>query len=161
MPNPYVPEFNLRSIEPDITEDCLDGFLYAQEQKQGREVPLVGLGWIVVACANHFHIDPLFILSLMIHESGWGRSRLARKKNNLCGWGAVDWNPFKAAWKFHSKEACIITVCDFLDRHYLTKGGKYYHGTTIRDVNRSYASDQRWGIGICRLMNQIQGFLDG
>ena len=156
----FLPQFNLRYLKSEVTEEQLDGYLYAQEQKHQRMVPLCGLGWIVVACAKQFKINSIFILALMIHESGWGRSRLARVKNNLCGWGAVDWNPFKMAWKFHSKEACVITVCRFLDKHYLTRGGKYYHGVTIRDVNRVYASDKKWTDKICKHMNQIGNFID-
>lgn len=159
----FLPQFNLRYLT-EVTEDQLDGYLYAQEQKQIKEVPLCGLGWIVVACAKQFRVNPIFILALMIHESRWGRSRLARVKNNLCGWGAYDKNPFKYAWKFHTKESCIITVCNSLDKKYLTQGGRFYkkavpHGT-IGGVGKVYASDKKWAEKVCKHMNQIGNFID-
>lgn len=156
----YVPEFVLRHLKPEVTAEQLDGFLYTIEQKYHKEVPLVGLGWIVVACAKQFKINALFILALMIHESGWGRSKMARKKNNLTGWRAYDKGPWKWSRRFPTKEGCVIKTCQFLDKHYLTLGGKYYHGGSIKDVNRVYATDPKWKYGICRLMEQIKEFVD-
>lgn len=155
----FLPQFNLRYLT-EVTEEQLDGYLYVQEQKTYKDIPLVGLGWIIVACAKQFRINPIFILALMIHESGWGRSRMAREKNNLTGWRAYDKGPWKWSKKFPTKAGCVIKTCEFLDKHYLTKGGKYYHGGTIRAVNKEYARDPNWGQGICRIMNQIGNFVD-
>jgi len=51
----------------------------------------------IESAKNANGINPIFILALAIHESGWGKSQIARAKNNLFGWGAVDADPFNRA----------------------------------------------------------------
>ena len=51
--------------------------------------------WFDIATGNG--IDPIFIMSVGLHESGYGTSNIAWEKANLWGWGAVDWDPMGGA----------------------------------------------------------------
>ena len=146
----YVPQYRLRNLDDEVQARHLDGFLVANKS------PLAGLGAFIKDCSECYKINEVFILALAIHESGWGNSRLAEEKLNLCGWGAIDENPFENAWTFHSLEGCLMTVCKYLDRNYLTRKGKYYKDGTIAGVGRVYASDPKWANKICHIMNRIR-----
>ena len=145
----YVPQFKLRNREHDIVCEEMEAFL------RSINSPLLGLSYFIKDCADYFKINEIFILALCAHESNWGKSAIAKVKNNLCGWGAIDADPMGGAWNFFSREGCIMTVCGFLNRNYLTRGAKYYKGGTVRTVGSIYASDPKWADKICKIMNQI------
>ena len=49
-----------------------------------------------------YDINGIFLAAIAIHESGWGTSTIAKNKNNLFGYGAVDSNPYGGAYSFSS-----------------------------------------------------------
>ena len=100
-------------------------------------------------------INPMFILALAIHESGWGRSQIAKAKNNLFGWGAIDSDPFNKAWSFESYQDCCEVVIKFIKESYLTEGGKFFKEATLQGINVNYSSDKKWALGVRTLMNEI------
>jgi Putative peptidoglycan binding domain/Mannosyl-glycoprotein endo-beta-N-acetylglucosaminidase/CHAP domain len=104
-------------------------------------------------------LNPIFILAFAIHESGWGRSQIAKVKNNLFGWGAFDADPFNKAWSFDSYQECIDVVMKTIKQIYLTTGGTYFNGTTLKGMNVKYATDNNWASGIRALMNEIDSFV--
>ena len=150
----YVPQYRLRNLDEKAEGRHFDAFLEANRS------PLAGLGNFIKDCSECYKINEVFVLALAIHESGWGNSRIAQDKNNLCGWGAVDADPYEGAWRFHTKEGCLMTVCKYLDRSYLTRKGKYYKGGTIADVGKVYASDKKWADKICHIMNRIEIYVE-
>ncbi len=114
---------------------------------------LAGLGRAFVEAEAESKVNAMFLLALAIHESSWGSSQLAREKNNLFGFGAYDRDPYHGAKVFASKEECIKHVAQFLREHYLE--GVYYRGTTIQNINQTYASDRAWGEKIFATMTQL------
>lgn len=48
--------------------------------------------------------NALYLLAHAIHESNWGKSKIARDKNNLFGIGANDGNPYQDAWTYENYE---------------------------------------------------------
>ena len=82
-----------------------------------------------------------YLVAHSIKESGWGTSAIAQQKHNLFGYGADDSNPFGDAMSFPSFTACILYVAQEVKQSYLTPGGAYYHGPTLRGMNVDYASD--------------------
>lgn len=87
--------------------------------------------------------------ALAIHESGWGRSFLARDRNNLFGHAAYDKYP-GAANKYASIDQSVHSHnTRFLNWHYLDSTEGNYRGGFLGNkqsgMNVRYASDAYWG----------------
>ena len=113
---------------------------------------LEGLSQAYVDAEDNYGINALFLLSLSIHESGWGKSTLAQTKNNLFRFQAYDHNVNKAKY-FNIKEECIDYVAKYIKDNYLTSTGRYYNGVTIYAINKLYASDKNWSTKVYDTMN--------
>ncbi|WP_350343914.1 glucosaminidase domain-containing protein [Proteinivorax tanatarense] len=117
---------------------------------------LEGLGEAFIQAEIDHGVNAFFLLALAVHESGWGRSDIARDKNNLFGFGAYDKNPYKYARSFSTKEEGIDVVASHISNQYLTEGGRFYSGGfTLKHVNRRYASDLNWHVKIARSMERF------
>jgi uncharacterized protein YgiM (DUF1202 family) len=121
--------------------------------------PLVGLGdtWAVVAA--EYDINELYMVAHAAHETAWGTSTFARRRNNLYGWMAYTENPGEAR-DFGSKPACIRYVMERVDQWYLTPGGAYYNGSTLSGMNERYATDPQWDVKIASIMNALAAELE-
>lgn len=116
---------------------------------------LVGLGNTFKDAERKTGINALFLAAIAIHESDKGTSRIAKAKNNLFGWNAIDENPFENAYSFASREVGILYVASRLRSLYVGSWGR----ETIDEISLKYASDSRWGIKVFnwvwRLQNEI------
>ena len=139
------------------------------------------LMWGLATVQNLYGINPIFALALSIHESGWGRSNIARGKKNLWGWNAKDSCPGRCAIEFSSYRDGFNTVFARIKRNYLTDNGRYFRacgdnkpitcankqpkqaeacGFTLAGMNCSYASDSGWGQKIRQHMNSITTYIN-
>lgn len=137
--------------------------------------------WGLATVQNIYGINPIFALSLSIHESGWGRSNISRRKKNLWGWNAKDSCPARCAKEFTSYRDGFNTVFARIKRNYLSEGGRYYRrcgdnkqvrcasgkfkqaeacGFSLAGMNCSYASDSGWGKKIRQHMNGIITYIN-
>lgn len=153
------------SIDTDLTQpsgesaDNLDAFL------QGT--PMAGLGGSFMAAEANYHVSARYLVAHAIEESNWGRSRIAQDKHNLFGYNAYDSDPYGSASKWLTFDACIngdgdtnpdyshFSVASRISHNYLTPGGAYYHGPTLRGMNVSYATDTSWAENIARIARTI------
>ena len=117
---------------------------------------MAGLGDAFVTAELKTGVNALFLTSLAIHESAWGKSRIAQSKNNLFGYGAYDRSPYESAVTFGSKKEGIIFVAGKLRQNYLDNTGRYYSGATLGGVNHRYSTDSKWSSKIGTTMNQIE-----
>ncbi|MBO8161126.1 MAG: glucosaminidase domain-containing protein [Thermosipho sp. (in: Bacteria)] len=123
--------------------------------------PLANLGEYFVIAEKLYGINAVFLCALAIHESNWGRSKLAREKNNLFGFTAYNNSVYKSAKKFDSKEECILFVAGYLAYNYLDERGKHYNGKSINAINKLYAVNDdmtpnlEWGQNIKLLMQKL------
>ena len=78
------------------------------------------------------------LAAICAHESGWGRSKLARERNNLAGLGA--YGP-GLGMTFDTRADCI----DYLARLLAGRPG------TLEQVGAWYAADPEWAakVGAC------------
>lgn len=104
-------------------------------------------------------VNAMFLASLAINESGWGKSYLSNAHNNLFGFGAYDNNPGSAE-VFSSKDECIKTVAKFLAENYCDSSGRYYVDGTISGINQVYASDSNWKYKIFNTMMMMERKID-
>jgi len=116
---------------------------------------LSGLGQSYVNAEHTYHVSALYLVAHSILESGWGSSQIAHDKHNLFGYGADDSNPYGDAMSFPSFDACIQFVASKVAQNYLTPGGAFYHGPTLRGMNVCYASDPTWALKIASIANTI------
>ena len=116
---------------------------------------LAGLGASFIQAETTYHVSARYFVAHAILESGWGTSAIAQYKHNLFGFGADDANPYGDAMTFTSFDACIQYVAQFIDTNYLTVGGRFYHGPTLRGMNVDYASDPNWAEKIASIADTI------
>jgi peptidoglycan hydrolase CwlO-like protein len=120
--------------------------------------PFAGLGPAFVSAGRRHGVNPLYLVAHAIEESAFGNSQIAQGKNNLFGIAAYDSNP-DAARSFPSFQACIDFEAQFVRQDYLDPQGSFYHGPTLRGMNVSYASDQRWASNIAAIYLTLPGGL--
>ena len=125
----------------------IDGFLAG--------TALAGLGSAYMQAEHSYGVSARYLVAHSIEESGWGTSAIARAKNNLFGWDANDSDPEGDAMRFSSFAACILYVAQQVRERYLTPGGEYYHGPTLRGMNVDYASDPFWASKIAAIAESI------
>lgn len=116
---------------------------------------LAGLGDSFMQAEATYHVSARYFVAHAILESGWGTSAIAQNKHNLFGFGADDANPYGDAMNFPSFDACIQYVAQFIEKNYLTPGGAFYHGPTLRGMNVDYASDPNWAEKIASIADTI------
>ena len=147
-----VPGVNF-SVDTDLTQpsgesaDRLNAFL------QGSA--LAGLGQSFMTAEKTYHVSARYFVAHAILESAWGTSAIARDKHNLFGFNANDSNPYGDASSFPSFDVCIQDVARYVSSNYLTPGGAFYHGPTLRGMNVDYATDPNWASKIARIAGTI------
>lgn len=100
-------------------------------------------------------VSALWIVAHAATETGWGKSIIARTRNNFFGFNAIDSNPANAT-KYKTAGDSVEYYASFVKEHYLTKGGKYYNGPTPHGVMIRYASaGDRAARTIVEIMNLI------
>lgn len=119
-----------------------------------KDTNLYGLGEAFIQAEIDYNINAFFLVSLAIHESNWGRSKIAVNKNNLFGYGAYDSSPYKSAVYFPNKSVSIDRVAQSISNSYLNSDGKYFGGGyTLRHVNKRYSTDSKWSSKIAASMD--------
>ena len=113
---------------------------------------MVGLGEAFKKAERENKIHALFLTAIAVHESAMGTSRIAREKNNLFGWGAVDNSPFDSAYSFVSKEEGILYVASRLRAMYINN----WKLTTPRQIGTRYASDPQWAVKVTNWARRLQ-----
>jgi beta-N-acetylglucosaminidase len=116
---------------------------------------LANLGDSFMHAEATYHVSARYFVAHAILESGWGGSTIAQGKHNLFGFGADDAHPYADAMSFTSFDACIQFVAQFIETRYLTVGGQFYHGPTLRGMNVDYASDPNWAEKIASIADTI------
>ncbi len=120
-----------------------------------KGTPMEGLGEVFDKVGAENGINPIFLSSLAIHESNYGKSRIAQDKNNLFGFKAYDKSPYASAQGYGSFEESIKGVAQYLKSSYLAPEGKYYSGTSISAIGKRYATDPNWSKAIERIASEI------
>lgn len=99
------------------------------------------------------HVNAVFLMGIAAHESAWGTSRRAKEDNNLTGYGVYS-DSAKGINK-KSKEEGLLATAETLHERYLTKGGSYYKGTSVADVNYHYCVGDEWAGAVTKYAYQL------
>ncbi|OUM96635.1 MAG: hypothetical protein A9Z00_03340 [Thermobacillus sp. ZCTH02-B1] len=98
-----------------------------------------GLEEAILGIEEEYGINALFTIAVMKLESGNGKSRLAREKNNLFGLNATGGKNSKA-YSFETKRDSVYTFGSLIAKRYLAKGY-----TTIEKVGKKYCpANPKW-----------------
>lgn len=108
---------------------------------------------------NKYGVNLFFTIALTAHESSWGTSKRAVEDNNLTGFGVFYDN--SVGLNSNTKRDNILRTVSWVKQQYLSPGGHYYKGTSIVNVNQSYAKNAdgsvntEWSAGISQIANNL------
>ena len=109
---------------------------------------------------EHYHINALYLLAHSALESDWGRSKIAKDKNNFFGITAYDTTPYLAAKTFDDVDKGILGATKWIKENYIDRG-RTFLGNKASGMNVEYASDPYWGEKIASVMMKINEKLGG
>ena len=99
-------------------------------------------------------VNALYLVAHSALESAWGRSNIAKAKNNFFGIAAYDSSPYTSATKFDNVDAGILGAARWINDKYLSnssfpaKGA--YLGNKVSGMNVNYATAPYWGRIYCK-----------
>lgn len=102
------------AVDFDVTAPC---GLSTEELEAVLKYDLKPYAEAFLNAEANYDVNACFLASIAALESGWGRSDLAKNKNNLFGWKGR--NGYK---EFESPERCIDFVAWKLAKKYISKG---------------------------------------
>lgn len=153
--------FDLRTPMPlwirPLTEKDFTGFLDDHILPSDRDNSVLYSCGDVWLEAEQYE-NPVALFAHAIHESGWGKSAIAHKKNNIFGFGAYDASPMKSAKTFDTPADSVLEVAKYVRKNYLEPDGKYYnkkYGPCLKGMGVCYASDPMWARKIARTMQSF------
>ena len=109
---------------------------------------------------EHYHINALYLLAHSALESDWGRSNIAKDKNNFFGITAYDTTPYLSAKTFDDVDKGILGATKWIKENYIDRG-RTFLGNKASGMNVEYASDPYWGEKITSVMMKINEKLGG
>ena len=130
--------------------------LTAEELEYGlKNTNLQGLGKDFKKAEEKYEVNAILLMGMAKHETGNGHSYLAKTKNNLFGFNAIDQDPINSANTFKDKGESIDHVAKYLKENYLSEDGKYYNGISTKSIGKLYASDPEWSNKVDYMMREV------
>ena len=119
---------------------------------------LAGKGAIFKEAEERYQINALYLIAHSALESSWGRSQIAKDKNNFFGIAAYDTTPYDSAKSFDDVDKGILAAAKWIRENYIDNG-RTYLGNKSSGMNVLYASDPYWGEKIASIMMTINSKL--
>ena len=119
---------------------------------------LAGKGAIFKEAEERYQINALYLIAHSAIESSWGRSQIAKDKNNFFGIAAYDTTPYDSAKSFDDVDKGILGTAKWIRENYIDNG-RTYLGNKASGMNVLYASDPYWGEKIASIMMRINSQL--
>ena len=119
---------------------------------------LAGKGAIFKEAEERYQINALYLIAHSAIESSWGRSQIAKDKNNFFGIAAYDTTPYDSAKSFDDVDKGILGAAKWIRENYIDYG-RTYLGNKASGMNVLYASDPYWGEKIASIMMRINSQL--
>ena len=117
---------------------------------------LAGKGATFKAAEQRYGINALYLVAHSALESAWGRSKIAKDKNNFFGISAYDDTPYTSATKFDDVDSGIMGAARWINSKYLHNSGYpangAYLGNKASGMNVNYATAPYWGESIASIM---------
>lgn len=116
---------------------------------------MAGLGRALCHAEQSTGVNAVVLAGILALESDWGRSSIAKNKNNLAGICAYSGSAYASAKTFHSRDDCVLYLANMLKKNYLSPDGKYYNGDNLVAIGKRYAEDPAWSHKVATRMAQI------
>ena len=117
---------------------------------------LAGKGATFKAAEQRYGVNALYLVAHSALESAWGRSKIAKDKNNFFGISAYDDTPYTSATKFDDVDSGIMGAARWINSRYLHNSGYpangAYLGNKVGGMNVNYATAPYWGESIASIM---------
>ena len=117
---------------------------------------LAGKGATFKAAEQRYGVNALYLVAHSALESAWGRSKIAKDKNNFFGISAYDDSPYTSATKFDNVDSGILGAARWINSRYLHNSGYpangAYLGNKAGGMNINYATAPYWGESIASIM---------
>ena len=117
---------------------------------------LAGKGATFKAAEQRYGVNALYLVAHSALESAWGRSKIAKDKNNFFGITAYDDTPYTSATKFDNVDSGIMGAARWINSRYLHNSGYpangAYLGNKAGGMNVNYATAPYWGESIASIM---------
>ena len=117
---------------------------------------LAGKGATFKAAEQRYGVNALYLVAHSALESAWGRSKIAKDKNNFFGIAAYDDTPYTSATKFDNVDSGIMGAARWINSRYLNNSGYpangAYLGNKAGGMNVNYATAPYWGESIASIM---------
>lgn len=137
--------------------DTPSGYTAARFERAFSGTALAGIGEALVQAERGTGTNALILAGIIIHESGWGTSRLAREKCNMAGLGAYDGSEYSSGITFDSRAESVMFLARLLATHY-APGGKYFGGShDLAGIGARYATDPAWAQKVAGCVRVIVG----
>ena len=157
--NPSAPYYNyfqylpLRS-QSNYSADELNSIINAKTDSDSK---MWDTGAQFAKNQDTYGVNALMMAGTAALESGWGKSSIAKEKNNLFGLNAVDTSPGESANSYKDVSTCLKDFAEtYMSKQYLRPGCGTYKGAYLGNkgsgINVHYASDPFWGEKIANLM---------
>ena len=92
---------------------------------------LAGKGETFKAAEKKYGVNALYLVAHSALESAWGRSKIARDKNNFFGISAYDDTPYTSATKFDNVDSGIMGAARWINSKYLHNSGYPANGAYL------------------------------
>ena len=119
---------------------------------------LAGKGEVFKDAEKRYQVNALYLMAHSALESAWGRSQIAKDKNNFFGIAAYDTTPYDSAKSFDNVDKGILGAAKWIRENYIDEG-RTHLGNKSSGMNVLYASDPYWGEKIASIMMTINSKL--
>ena len=117
---------------------------------------LAGRGATFKAAEQKYGVNALYLVAHSALESAWGKSNIAKAKNNFFGIAAYDSSPYTSATKFDNVDAGILGAARWINEKYLSNSSYpargAHLGNKVSGMNVNYATAPHWGESIASIM---------
>ncbi|REE81248.1 SH3 domain-containing protein [Paenibacillus taihuensis] len=148
---------NGNPVKPSSSINRDSGLSSAQiaQLLKGTKLAGQGLEKAILDIEEKYGINAFFTIAVMKLESGNGKSKLARTKNNLFGLNATSGSPYRRAFTFATKGDCVQKFGQLLSDNYVERGY-----TTVEKVARKYCPvNSKWASHVRTIMRSDFGKL--
>jgi beta-N-acetylglucosaminidase len=115
---------------------------------EGTSLADHGLEQTILETEQEYGINAYFTIAVMKLESGHGKSKLAKEKNNLFGLNAIDGDAFNKAFSFKTKGESVEKFGQLISENYVDKGY-----TSIEKVASKYCqANPKWSALVLKIM---------
>ncbi|MDB4868837.1 MAG: hypothetical protein JWR03_3170 [Cohnella sp.] len=124
--------------------------LHIVEILKGTALEGQALEKTILEIEEKYGINAYFTIAIMKLESGNGKSRLARSKNNLFGLNAIDGDKYNQALKFDTKGDSVRKFGQLIAKNYVEKG----YATVEKVANKYCPANPKWSALVKNIMKR-------